>query len=70
MPRRWRWGGWTLNFGHPRAGIIGLMAFGLAAGPGVLTLFLFGDHKLTFVVMLVSIIALVIWAHLESIRTD
>jgi len=70
VPRRWRWGGWTLNFSHPRTGIVGLMAFGLAVGPGLLTLFLLGDRKATMVVMLFSIAALFIWAHLESSRTS
>ena len=70
VPRRWRWGGWTLNFGHPRAGFVGLAAFGLAAGPGLLTFYLFDDHTAALVVLLLSVVALVTWAHLESSRTN
>ena len=33
VPRRWRWGGWTLNFSHPRAGAVGIASVGLAVGP-------------------------------------
>ncbi len=70
VSRRWRWGGWTLNFGHPKARIAGLAAFCLAVGPGLLTLYLFNDHKIALVVMLLSVVALVTWAHLESSRTS
>ena len=66
VPRRWRWGGWTLNFDHPRAGVVGLAAFALAVGPGILTHFLFDDSNLSFFVMLVSILTLVLWAHYEA----
>ncbi len=69
VPRRWRWGGWTLNFSHPRAGLVGLAAFGLAVGPGVLTLYWFNDYRAALVVMVLSIVALLAWAHLESSRT-
>ena len=68
VPRRWRWGGWTLNFSHPKAGLVGLAAFGLAVGPGLITLYLFNDDTATFVVMVLSIVALITWAHLESSR--
>ena len=70
VPRRWRWGGWTLNFGHTRAGLTGLLAFGLAVGPGLLTLLLFGDHNAALFVLIVSIVVLIRWAHLESSRVN
>ena len=70
VPRRWRWGGWTLNFGHPRAGLVGLAVLGLAVGPGLLTFLLLGDHKAALIIMFLSIVALVVWAHLESSRTN
>lgn len=69
VPRRWRWGGWTLNFGHPRAGIVGLVAFGLAVGPGLFTFFLLGSREVALIAVLFSIVALIVWAHLESSRT-
>lgn len=69
VPRRWRWGGWTLNFRHPKAGITGLAAFSLAVGPGLIALLLFGNHKAALIVMLISIVALILWSHLESCRT-
>ncbi len=69
VPRRWCWGGWTLNFNHPRAGLVGLAAFGLAVGPGLLTLYWFNDHTVTLVALLLSIVALITWAHWESSRT-
>ena len=68
VPRRWRWGGWTLNFSHPRVGIVGLGAFVLATGPGLLAFLLFGNQQVAVVVMVLSIVALMIWAHLESSR--
>ncbi len=70
VPRRWRWGGWTLNFSHKRAGLVGLAAFGLAVGPALLTLYWFNDHKMALLVMVLSIVALIAWAHLESSRAD
>ena len=69
VPRRWRWGGWTLNLNHPRAGFVGLAAFGLAVGPGLLTLYLSNDHTAAMVVMLLAVIALLTWAHLDPART-
>ncbi len=69
VPRRWRWGGWTLNFSHPRVGIVGLAAFGLVLGPGLLTLYWFNDYRAALVVMVLSIVAVVAWAHFESSRT-
>ena len=69
VPRRWRWGGWTLNFGHPRAGVAVLAALGLAVGPALLTLYLFNDQTAALVAMLLSGVALFTWAHRESSRS-
>lgn len=69
VPRLWRWGGWTLNFGHRRAGIAGFAALGLALGPGLLTLFITGNREAALIAMLASVVALLFWAHLESSRT-
>lgn len=69
VPRRWRWGGWTLNFGHPNAAKAGLAAFSLAVGPGLLTLFVLHDHVTAFIIMLLSVATLIAWAHHESSRT-
>ena len=68
VPRRSRWGGWTLNFRHPRAGLIGLAAFALALGPGLLALYWFNHYWTALVVMVLSIVAVVAWAHRESSR--
>ena len=70
VPRRYRWGGWTLNFGHPRAGIAGLTAMALAVGPTLLALWLFANRTTVLAVMLGSMIALVAWAHRESSRSE
>ena len=69
VPRRWRWGGWTLNFGHPKAGLAGVAAFVLAVAPGMLTLYWFNDPTATSVAVLLSIAALIVWSYLESSRT-
>lgn len=69
VPRLWRWGGWTLNFGHRSAVIAGFAALGLALGPGLLTLYISGNHKAALIAMLVSVVALLIWAQFESSRT-
>ena len=69
VPRRWRWGGWTLNFGHQGAVFVGFAAMGLAVGPGLLTLYWFDDYRAALVVMVLSLVALFTWAHLESSRT-
>jgi len=69
VPRRWRWGGWTLNFSHPKAGLVGLAAFGLAVGPALLALYWFNDRRAVLVAMVLSVMALVRWAQLESSRT-
>ncbi len=58
-----------MNFSHPRAGLVGLAALGLAVGPGLLTLYWFNDHRAALVVMVLSIVAVVAWAHFESSRT-
>ena len=68
VPRRWRWGGWTLNFAHPRVGRTGITAFLLAVGPGMITLWLTGSTQATLAAMLASIVALMYWAHRESTR--
>lgn len=70
VPRRWRWGGWTLNFAHPRAGLTGLGALALAVAPGLLTLWIFNRPDATLIVMFFSILGLITWAHLESSRTE
>ena len=70
VPRRYRWGGWTLNFSHPGAALVGLAAVGFAVGPGLFTLYWFKDYKAALVVMVLSIVALLTWAHLESSRTS
>ncbi len=70
VPRRWRWGGWTLNFSHPKAGLAGLAAVALAVGPGLLAFLVSGDQQTAVAVMLISIVALVVWAHREATRTD
>ena len=69
VPRRRRWGGWTLNFSHPRAGLVGLGAMSLAVGPALLVLYLFNDYRATVVAMGLSAVALVTWAGMESSRT-
>jgi hypothetical protein len=33
VPKHWRWGGWTLNFGHRSAWLVLLGAMAIAAGP-------------------------------------
>jgi hypothetical protein len=33
VPRRWRWGGWTLNFAHPSAWLVLLAAVAVLVGP-------------------------------------
>lgn len=68
VPRRWRWGGWTLNFSHPRACQTGLAAIALAIGPGSITLLLSDDTRMALGAMLASIVLLVLWAQRESTR--
>ncbi len=70
VPRRWRWGGWTLNFAHPRAALVGLAALALAVGPGLLALALSGDVRIALGAMVLSICALMAWASLESARGE
>ena len=70
VPRRWKWGGWTFNFDHPRVGIAGLAAMGLAVGPGLLALLLFDNRNAVFLAMIISVAALISWAHWESNRTS
>lgn len=68
VPRLWRWGGWTLNFSHPKAGRVGLAAFSLAVGPGLIALYLFNDERAILAAMALSLVALITWAQLESSR--
>ncbi len=69
VPRRWRWGGWTLNFSDPRALPVGLGAFGLAVGPGALVLYWTNDGRAAFLAMVLSIVAIVVWARYAASRT-
>ncbi len=69
VPRLWRWGGWTLNFSHPKAGLAGLVAMGLAVGPVLLALYWFNDWRAIGMAMMLSLVALIAWASFESART-
>jgi uncharacterized membrane protein len=69
VPRRWRWGGWTLNFSHPRAAVVGVAAMALAVGPALLVMYLFNDRTAFLGAMALSIVALIAWSHFEASRT-
>lgn len=69
VPRRWRWGGWTLNFAHRRAGLYGVLAVLFCVGPAVLSLWLLGAHPANPIVLLLSVAGVILWAHWESGRT-
>ncbi len=70
VPRRWRWGGWTLNFSHPRAAFVGVGAMALAVGPALLALYWFNDRTVFLGAMAFSFVALIAWSHSESSRTS
>jgi len=55
-----------MNFCHPRAWISGLAAFALVTIPGLVTIALFRNYHAALVVMVLSIVAVITWAHLES----
>ena len=55
-----------MNFCHPRAGITGFAALALVTGPGLITLFLFGSYTAALLAMLLSIVAVITWAHREA----
>jgi uncharacterized membrane protein len=69
VPRRWRWGGWTLNFSHPRAAVAGVAAMALAVGPALIVMYLFNDRTAFLGAMALSIVALIAWSHFEATRT-
>ena len=66
VPRRWRWGGWTLNFAHPRAGLAGVAAVGLTVGPALFAHLILGQHPVVLPILLLSVVAVIAWAHWES----
>lgn len=66
VPKGWKWGGWTINFSHPKAWFAGLGAIAIAVGPATLVMRLTGNRSLWLLAMLVLIIALCMWAHNES----
>ena len=59
-----------MNFCHPRAWITGIAAFALVTIPGLVTITLFGNYHAALVVMLLSIVVVIFWAHIESSKGD
>lgn len=69
VPRRRRWMGWTLNFGHRWAWAALLLVFAVPIGP-VLLLLLSGLATLPLVIVTLaaSIVALIALSHWEATR--
>lgn len=70
VPKRYAWGGWTLNFGHPRAGWVGLATLLLAVGPTMVALLFTENRGVLVAVMAVSAAAVIGIAMREASRTS
>ena len=68
VPRRWKWGGWTLNFDHPHAWLTGIFAMLVAVGPALIALALGVRGIWRLSVIFLSILMLIVWSHWESTR--
>ena len=55
-----------MNFCHPRAWVSGFAAFALVTIPGLIAISVFGNYNAALVVMVLSILAVIMWAQAES----
>lgn len=67
VPKRWFvWGGWTINFAHPRATLAMLTAIVLGLGPVLTAYLMFRNPVAVFAGVVVSVVLLVAWAHQKA----